>query len=203
MVGDHLSSVKLELDDKAQLISIEEVAPYGGTTFLATASHLNIPKRYRYSTKERDEETGLYYVGHRYFIPFLGRWLSPDPSGIADGFNVYCYVLCQPVGRVDRTGLNGGETGKEAAFSSSGSQASPFISSADNEFVEKKFEFASLSRFASTSVLGAIDKLGTSSGHQFDPPAQLGQMTKSYFRLETVSGFTVMTAHALLTHNAV
>jgi len=36
-------------------------------------------KRYRYTGKERDDESGLYYHGARYYIPWLCRWSSPDP----------------------------------------------------------------------------------------------------------------------------
>ncbi len=36
-------------------------------------------KRYRYTGKERDEESGLYYHGARYYIPWLCRWSAVDP----------------------------------------------------------------------------------------------------------------------------
>lgn len=36
-------------------------------------------KRYRYIGKERDDESGFYYMGARYYCPWLARWLAPDP----------------------------------------------------------------------------------------------------------------------------
>jgi RHS repeat-associated protein len=36
-------------------------------------------KRYRFTNKERDDETGLYYFGVRYYAAWLGRWTSSDP----------------------------------------------------------------------------------------------------------------------------
>ena len=105
MVSDHLCSISLELDDTGKLISLEEYAPYGATTYDATAN-LKIQKRYRFSAKERDKETGFYYFENRYLMPWLGRWLSPDPIGTGDGLNVYCYVGCDPVNRADPNGLN-------------------------------------------------------------------------------------------------
>jgi len=36
-------------------------------------------KRYKYIGKERDEETGLYYFGARYYAGWIGRWISVDP----------------------------------------------------------------------------------------------------------------------------
>ena len=64
------------------------------------------PKRYRYTGKERDTETGLYYYGARYYVPWLGRWASCDPIGLADSVNVYLYVNGNPIAAVDSTGYD-------------------------------------------------------------------------------------------------
>lgn len=95
-LGNYLGSAALELDDQAQVISYEEYHPYGTTAYEAARSHTETPKRYRYTGKERDEESGLYYHGARYYAPWLGRWTSPDPIGIADGINTYCFVNDTP-----------------------------------------------------------------------------------------------------------
>ena len=79
--GNHLGSASLELDDQAQVISYEEYAPYGSTTYQAVRSQTETAKRYRYTGKERDEESGMYYHGARYYAAWLGRWESPDPAG--------------------------------------------------------------------------------------------------------------------------
>jgi uncharacterized protein RhaS with RHS repeats len=71
--GNHLGSASLELDDQAQIISYEEYTPYGSTSYQAVRSQTETPKRYRYTGKERDEESGLYYHGARYYAPWLGR----------------------------------------------------------------------------------------------------------------------------------
>ncbi|CAD7843839.1 MAG: hypothetical protein [Olavius algarvensis spirochete endosymbiont] len=36
---------------------------------------------FRFTSKELDEETGLYYYGARYYEPATSRWISPDPAG--------------------------------------------------------------------------------------------------------------------------
>jgi RHS repeat-associated protein len=54
---------------------------------------------------ERDEESGLNYHGARYYAPWLGRWVSSDPIGIAVGPNLYAYVLNNPVRLHDRLGM--------------------------------------------------------------------------------------------------
>src|SRR5205823_1314194 len=87
-LGNHLGSAIVELDDQAQVISYEEYYPYGSTAYQAARSQTETPKRYRYTGKERDEESGLYYHGARYYAPWLGRWTSPDPAGIRDGLSL-------------------------------------------------------------------------------------------------------------------
>jgi len=103
-LGNHLGSASLELDNDAALISYEEYYPYGSTSYQAVHSQIETPKRYRYSGKERDEETGLSYHGARYYAPWIGRWMSCDPSGLRDGANIYTYVNDDPVNKVDLNG---------------------------------------------------------------------------------------------------
>jgi RHS repeat-associated protein len=101
---NHLGSASLELDAQAQVISYEEYYPYGSTSYQATRSQTESPKRYRYIGKERDEESGLYYLGARYCAPWLGRWLNCDPAGMVDGTNSYAYVSNNPIRFTDRSG---------------------------------------------------------------------------------------------------
>lgn len=104
-LDDHLGSSSLELDDKADLISQESYLPYGGTAWVASRSAVEADYRtIRYSGKERDA-SGLYYYGHRYYAPWLQRWISPDPAGAVDGLNLYCMVGNNPVRFSDHQGL--------------------------------------------------------------------------------------------------
>jgi RHS repeat-associated protein len=106
--GNHLGSVCLELDERAQIISYEEYTPFGRTSYQMVSNDIEIPKkRYRFTGKERDRETGFYYHGARYYAPWLGRWISPDPGGMVDGANLYFYVNNSPVNMSDPTGLWG------------------------------------------------------------------------------------------------
>jgi RHS repeat-associated protein len=78
--GNHLGSVSLELDEQSQIVSYEEFTPYGSTSYQAVRSQTETPKRYRYTGKERDEESGLYYHGARYYVAWLGRWTKIDSA---------------------------------------------------------------------------------------------------------------------------
>ena len=102
---NHLGSVSLELDENAAVISYEEYYPYGSTSYQAGRSAPEVSlKQYRYTGKERDEETGLNYHGARYYASWLGRWTASDPSGTVDGPNTYAYVRGNPAGSTDPTG---------------------------------------------------------------------------------------------------
>ena len=115
----------LEVDNEGKLLSFEEYSPYGATTFRATnKKRIRQPPPYRYSNYIRDtEETGLYFCQTRYYAPWLGRWTSSDPLGIADGLNMYRYVSNDPINFKDSCGTMqqpciGGE-----AYSGGGAQA--------------------------------------------------------------------------------
>jgi RHS repeat-associated protein len=102
-LDNHLGSSMLELDEAGQVISYEEYHPYGSTAFQSSRTGVEVSaKRYRYSGKERDEETGLYYHGARYYAAWLGRWTSCDP--VAHGTNLYCGIGNNPVNKVDPDG---------------------------------------------------------------------------------------------------
>jgi RHS repeat-associated protein len=53
---------------------------------------------------KRIDETGLYYLGARYYEPQSGRFLSPDPLGHASSANLYDYANGDPVNFVDPDG---------------------------------------------------------------------------------------------------
>lgn len=98
-LGDHLGSSNLVINSSGKWINREEYTPYGETSFGSFAR-----KRYRFSGKERDEESGLYYYGARYYSPWLAKWLNCDPAGIADGLNLYQYVRDNSLNTIDPSG---------------------------------------------------------------------------------------------------
>ena len=102
---NHLGSACLELDKDAKVISYEEFHPYGTTAYQAKNKTITCAaKRYRYTGMERDDETGLEYHSARYYLPWLGRWLSSDPIGIGGGLNLYVYCKSNPISLVDLKG---------------------------------------------------------------------------------------------------
>ena len=130
-VVDRHGTTSLELDEQAQIISYEEYTPYGATSFQEVRGALkSAQKRYRYVGMERDEESGFAHHGARYYLPWLGRWSSADPIGIAGGINLYRYADDEPIGRSD---TNGRETAAE-------------INQRQTRRVEEFFRFADVNR---------------------------------------------------------
>jgi RHS repeat-associated protein len=68
----------------------------------------DVENNFRFSGQYYDDETGLHYNLHRYYDPKTGRYLRPDPIGLAGmDPNLYGYVLNNPVNAIDPLGLHG------------------------------------------------------------------------------------------------
>jgi RHS repeat-associated protein len=121
---NHLGSACLELDPQAAVITYEEYHPYGSTSYQAGRSIASVSlKQYRFTGKERDSETGLYYHGARYYAPWLGRWTSCDPLGTQATLNGLAYGKCNPLRFSDPTGLEDNDWPKGKSFISPDNQA--------------------------------------------------------------------------------
>ncbi len=83
--GDHLGSSNLITDDLGAVYQDLEYFPYG-ETWVEDGGSGQMPM-YRFTGKELDPETGLYYFGARYYDPVLSRWTSADPA-LLDYLNI-------------------------------------------------------------------------------------------------------------------
>jgi len=123
---DHLGSVSVVSNQRGLPYERVEYLPFGEVWIEETDPATGyIP--FRFTSKELDEETGLYYHGARYYEPTISRWMSADPAGFAlvnpmerddeggwkpkagysviEAANWYAYVSNNPVIYVDPTGL--------------------------------------------------------------------------------------------------
>ena len=107
-------------------------------------SQTETPKRYRYTGKERDEESGLNYHGARYYAPWLSRWLSPDPAGVATGPNRYLYGFGSPVRYSDPNGREPDEGDTEPPVSMRLTKSGPAPVRASRK-IETSLDWSSLS----------------------------------------------------------
>lgn len=105
--GNHLGSATIETDNAGNVISYEEYHPFGTSAYRVSKSGVDFSlKRYRFSGKEYDDETGFYYYGARYYAAWLGRWTSADPTGFADGLNVFRFCANNPIVFYDPNGTD-------------------------------------------------------------------------------------------------
>ena len=79
--GDHLRSSQLVTDSKGNMYEHLEYTPYGELWVDHSVSGAGVnPTPFRFTGKELDTETGLYYYGARYLDPKTSRWISADPA---------------------------------------------------------------------------------------------------------------------------
>ena len=101
-LSDHLGSSCIQLDTSGTTVSLEEYYPFGETSFGSYAK-----KRYRFCGKEKDEESGLYYYGMRYYSPWTCRFINVDPlAGKYPNKTPYHYCSNNPINRTDPTGMD-------------------------------------------------------------------------------------------------
>lgn len=48
-----------------------------------------------------DKETGHYYSEQRYYVPDIGRWITPNPAGLEEGSNLYMYANNNPLQTIE------------------------------------------------------------------------------------------------------
>ncbi len=102
-LGDHLGSVRDVVDATGQTRDTILYDAYGN--FLSR-DDTTVALPFGFTGRELDAATGLYFFRARYYDPSIGRFLSPDPSGLASGdVNLYRYVGNNPLSLVDPSGL--------------------------------------------------------------------------------------------------
>jgi len=95
---DHLGSTVLVTDETGQQVWSAEYTPFGGEH--STEGELD--RAAKFTGKDLDEDTGLYYFNARWMDSELGRFISEDPA--QDGNNWYIYGVNNPLINTDPTG---------------------------------------------------------------------------------------------------
>jgi RHS repeat-associated protein len=109
MISDRLSVRLLMGDGQGSSYGIQ-----GRQAHLPFGEDLNTSgttDKHRFTSYERDTESGLDYAVNRGFSPVLGRFQSSDPykpgTGLIDpqSWNRFSYAANDPINRIDRLGL--------------------------------------------------------------------------------------------------
>jgi RHS repeat-associated protein len=206
--GDHLGSAQTISGHTGDLYERIEYTPYGELWIEQVPGDSLVDIPYRFTGKEMDKETGLYYYGARYMDPRASRWISGDPAlgdyvpgapindearkrnqnlpGMGGVFNlvnlhVYHYAGNNPVKYVDPDGrkIFPGMY-KEAWQSLAGTSIASKANSVFNSFVRDIF-------------LGGID-ISFSSG---TPTGYLGVCRSKYDTTITQSGLSTIAISSL------
>jgi RHS repeat-associated protein len=103
---DHLTGNNVDTDSSGNILEVLDYYPYGNVRLdEQTGTYQN---DYKYTGKELDEGTNLYYYGARYYDAQIGRFMSLDPWGgdIKDpqSLNKYSYTLNNPLKYTDPSG---------------------------------------------------------------------------------------------------
>jgi RHS repeat-associated protein len=85
-----------------QIVNKYEYTPFG-EVISATEG---VAQPLRFTAREYDAESKLYYYRARYYDPHLSRFVSEDPIGLEGGINPYVYASNDPVNRTDPLGLD-------------------------------------------------------------------------------------------------
>jgi RHS repeat-associated protein len=101
---DGLGNVAGLTDAAGTLVASYRYDPWGNV--IATGgSNPSLANPFRFTGRQWDAESGLYYYRARYYDPQLGRFISPDPLTRGGGGNRYAYVDNNPIGQTDALGL--------------------------------------------------------------------------------------------------
>ena len=95
------------LNSAGNLVQSYDYTPFGRTTATGT----DVGNVLGFTGREYDPASGLYYYRNRWYSPDLGRFLEPDPIGLAGwDVNLYRYVGNDPLNWWDPFGLEGGDS---------------------------------------------------------------------------------------------
>ncbi|MGB0037071.1 MAG: RHS repeat-associated core domain-containing protein [Candidatus Acidiferrales bacterium] len=99
--ADGLGSVTSLTNSSAAVVASFTYDSFGNLT----ASSGTLTNPFRYTGREFDSETGVYYYRARYYDPQAGRLTSEDPIGMLGGVNRFEYVFNSPLNLIDPSGL--------------------------------------------------------------------------------------------------
>lgn len=103
-LSDHLGTPRLLLNSDGQLISRQKFLPFGQTLDVAGTSLAK-----GFTNHEQTDPSGLIYMQARFYAPWYGRFLSPDPARDqhfeeTQSWNIYSYVQNNPTMHFDPNG---------------------------------------------------------------------------------------------------
>jgi RHS repeat-associated protein len=118
LTADWLGSTRVMTNPTGTIVSQRDYAPFGEelASTLGRQDLLNYGSvdgvTQKFTSKERDSETGLDYFGARYLSSTQGRFTTPDQPLLAQepanpqSWNLHSYTANNPLSRIDLDGRN-------------------------------------------------------------------------------------------------
>ena len=104
---DHLGTKTFLTDANGDCYQFFLNLPFGETMAEQKSITQNYATPYKFTGKELDEETGLYYFGARYYAPRESIWLSVDPlAEQTPEWSPYAFCNNNPLFFTDPTGMS-------------------------------------------------------------------------------------------------
>ena len=98
---DAIGSTRLLSDQTGTIVGRHRYSPFG------VAEQQTGPYNpVRFAGRRFDADLGLYDMRARTYSPELGRFLQPDPKGLAGGWNLYGYAAANPLTYTDPMGTD-------------------------------------------------------------------------------------------------
>ena len=109
-VKDHIGNIRQTLDHSGTIVAAQDYYSYG--EYIRSYNQGLPNDRYKFTGKERDNESNLDYFGARYYESSSGRWLSVDPmANKYPGWSPYVYCHNNPLRLIDPNGMEDGGPG--------------------------------------------------------------------------------------------
>jgi RHS repeat-associated protein len=110
VASDAMGSVTAILDEDGNVLERRTYDAFGkmtcmapdGTTVTESPTEVDVG----FQGQIRDDMTGLYQMGYRWYNPALGRWLTLDPIGLNGGANLQTFAGNTPISESDPSGLS-------------------------------------------------------------------------------------------------
>ncbi|MFZ1516119.1 MAG: RHS repeat-associated core domain-containing protein, partial [Saprospiraceae bacterium] len=100
---DHIGSSTFLTDEDGNPYQFLLYLPFGES--MAEQKAGGYSTKYRFTGKEVDEETGLYYFGARYYDPRISQWFGVDPlAEVYYDYGAYVYTANNPIKYIDPDG---------------------------------------------------------------------------------------------------
>ena len=180
---NHLGSASLELDENAAIISYEEYHPFGTTSYRSGRTETEVSlKRYKYVGKERDEETGLYYYGARYYAGWIARFVSVDPLQFKyPHYTPFQYAGNKPISYIDLDGLEEAKINEAQVTHFFDNKSGKYLGQIDNfkptGITESDLIDGMALRTISLGDYNAIKEYGEYEGDDFIPRSMIGDQS--------------------------